>query len=143
MKSIEFIKSIPEFMIGWSYNLWKRNILNRKYKDFDIIVPSSYWGTFKELEIFPESEANPYEHLLPKHIFIYSIEFTDYKVDLIFRKDYTGLKYENIDWYKYCSVEEIKIQKEYLISNWGWRSESKHIEDINKIDIYIKNNLTK
>lgn len=48
--AIEFIKDIPVFMFWWSFSLVKRWIINRKIWDIDIIVPSSFWKQFKDMD---------------------------------------------------------------------------------------------
>ena len=135
--SIEFIKDLPEFMLWWSLSLKKRGIIDRKVWDIDVVVPASFWWLFKEMEYTDYFETNRYGSILPEWIFIYSHIFKDWSIDLIFRKDYSELKFDVINWYKHLDIHEILNQKKHLLENWNWDCESKHKDDINKIKQYL------
>jgi hypothetical protein len=136
--AVEFIKDLPDFMIWWSFSLKKRWIITRKPQDIDVIVPAYFWQEFKEMEYLDDFHTNRYWDILPQWIFIYTYEFPDWSIDLIFRKDYNSLEYERVNWYKHISINEILKQKEHLLSNWNWDCESKHEEDIKLIKKYLK-----
>ena len=138
--SIEFIKDIPLFMFGGSFSLKKRWILDRKIWDIDIIVPASFWWEFKERWYDIYFHTNRYWNIVPDWIFIYTYEFNDWSIDLIFRKDFNSLKFDTINGYKHLEVEEIMKQKEHLLNNWTWDVDSKHKEDIKKIKAFLWKN---
>lgn len=135
--AITYLKSLKEFMFGGSYNLYKRWVIQRKWKDFDIVVPKRFWWEFKDSNEFLFAHTNKYENLLPDWMFIYCVDFDDYTVDIIFRDDYSSLEYEIIDWYKYLNIPEIRKQKQHLLDNWKWIQVSKHNLDIKMIDNYL------
>lgn len=135
--AVEFIKDLPEFMLWWSLSLKKRWIIDRKIWDIDVIVPASFWIDFKELEYQDYFNTNRYENIVPEWIFIYSYEFKDYSIDLIFRKDYNELKFDIVNWFKHLEVKEILKQKRHLLENWNWDTVSKHKEDIKNIEKYL------
>ena len=135
--AIEFIKDLPEFMFWWSFSLKKRWILDREIWDIDVIVPASYWIDFKNNWFNKEANTSRYWDIVPDWIFIYTFLFDDWELDVIFRKDYNQLKFDLINWYKHLDILEIKKQKEHLLNNWNWLWESKHKEDLNKINLFL------
>ncbi len=136
--AIEFIKDIPVFMFWWSFSLVKRWIINRKIWDIDIIVPSSFWKQFKDMDYNIEFNTNKYEEIVPEWIFIYTYDFPDWSIDIIFRKDFSNLNSEIINWYSHLDVKEILKQKEHLLKNWNSDKISKHEDDIKQIKKYLK-----